>query len=71
MKKHGMEKLERTVEPDTTEVEISYAGFIGKMPRNEAEEMMREIWKDNPRAMFIVDGVCIGIEGVVYVQAMG
>ena len=65
MKKHGMEEMGRIIEQDTSEVEISYAGFFGKMPKNEAYEMMREIWKDNPEALFIVDGALVDVAGGV------
>lgn len=55
MKKYGMVEPEPTI--DTHEVEVSYAGYVGKMPYNEAQRMMNEIWKVNYLAVFLVDGV--------------
>ena len=54
MKKYGMVAPEPTI--DTHEVEVSYYGYVGKMPYNEAQRMMNEVWKINYLAVFLVDG---------------
>lgn len=54
MKKYGMTKPEPII--DTHEVEVSYCGYTGKMPYNVAQRMMREVWKVNYMAVFLIDG---------------
>lgn len=55
MKKYGMDRPEPVI--DTHEVEVSYCGYVGKMPYNVAQRMMNEVWKVNNMAVFLVDGV--------------
>lgn len=57
MEEYGMTKAKPTL--DTHEVEISYAGYTGRMPAYKANAMMDRIWNINPIAVFLVDNVMV------------